>query len=105
MKPAVVKVRGVDLSRCGQDRPQILLAPEAAVWQSFSGFDYRTDQDTHNILGQQTLANPGRMQEVVLEHMLILEAIKAGDRRRAQEAVDHHLKITEDRLLERLEKG
>jgi DNA-binding GntR family transcriptional regulator len=55
-----------------------------------------------SILGQKTLANPGRMEEVVQEHKLILNAIKAGDRRRAEETVDHHLKATEDLLLEKL---
>jgi len=57
-----------------------------------------------SILGRQTLAYPGRMKEVVQEHSLILEAIKAGDRRSVEEAVDHHLKTTEERLIEKLDE-
>jgi DNA-binding GntR family transcriptional regulator len=56
-----------------------------------------------SILGRETLANPGRMKEVVHEHSLILEGIKAGDRHRVEDAVAHHLKTTEDRLIERLQ--
>ena len=43
------------------------------------------------------------MKEVVKEHSLILRAIKAGDRRRAEEAVDQQLKVTENLLQEKLD--
>ena len=59
-------------------------------------------RDFISILGQKALASPGRMQEVILEHQAILEALHQKDKIAAVRAIKHHLDATEKSLLENL---
>ena len=43
----------------------------------------------------QALTHPGRFEEVLREHAAILEALKQRDRRKAVQAMAHHLATTE----------
>jgi len=59
-------------------------------------------RDFISILGQKALASPGRIQEVILEHQAILEALHQKDKIAAVRAIKHHLDATEKSLLENL---
>jgi DNA-binding GntR family transcriptional regulator len=52
-----------------------------------------------SIFGGKAVARKERMQEVINEHQIILQAIKRKDQRKAVEAVHYHLDTTEKYLL------
>ncbi len=59
-------------------------------------------RDFISILGQKALATPGRVEEVILEHQDILEALHRKDKMAAVSAIKHHLDATEKSLLDNL---
>ena len=52
------------------------------------------------IFGLKAVSHPGRFQEVIREHRSILGALHRKDRKRALQAVHHHLAATEGFLKE-----
>lgn len=53
-----------------------------------------------SIFGGKALARKERIQEVINEHQIILQAIKRKDQRKAVESIHYHLDTTEKYLLE-----
>jgi len=62
-------------------------------------------RDNISILGQRALTNPGRVQEVIREHMRIVEALRQNDKYKAVQAINDHLDATEKSLIENLRQN
>jgi DNA-binding GntR family transcriptional regulator len=58
-----------------------------------------------SILGGKALARRERVQEVISEHEIILQAVREKKRKKAVEALAYHLSTTEKYLLENSQEG
>jgi len=52
-----------------------------------------------SVFGLKALARPGRYAEVIREHSAILAALRQQDRKKAVQALDHHLAATQRHLV------
>jgi DNA-binding GntR family transcriptional regulator len=57
------------------------------------------------VFGRRIMENDSGMSEVVSEHHEIVKALKAGDKRRAVDAMSRHLEKTEERLQSQLKRA